>query len=72
MIMALPTFTLPADTQAGAPAGAYVPAELATAVEQALAKLTWTVLYGKFNDASSLAVGAEQLLARLSKTGQLA
>jgi len=70
MNMPIPTFTI--DAQSGAPAGAYVEAQVASTLEQTLSKLTWTVLYGKANDAASLAVGAEQLLARLNKTGQLA
>jgi len=67
MTMALTTYTFPADAQSGAPAGAYVPADLASTLEQTLSKLCWTVLYGKSHDASSLAVGAEQLLHTLTK-----
>jgi hypothetical protein len=44
-----------------------VPADLASTLEQTLSKLCWTVLYGKSHDASSLAVGAEQLLHTLGK-----
>lgn len=65
--MALTTYTFAADAASGAPAGAYVPAELASSLEETLSKLCWTVLYGKSFDASSLAVGAEQLLERLRK-----
>jgi len=67
MTMSLPAYTFPADAQSGAPAGAYVPADLASSLEQTLSKLCWTVLYGKSHDASSLAVGAEQLLHTLTK-----
>lgn len=63
--MALQTFQFPADTANGAPAGAYVAADVASQLEQTLAKLVWTVLYGKSHDASSLAVAAEQLLGTL-------
>lgn len=69
--MALQTFTFPADASTGAPAGDYVPAELASKMEQTLSRLVWTVLYGKSHDASSVAVSAEQLLAQL-KAGKLA
>lgn len=64
--MSLPTVTLAADAQ-GAPAGTYVPAEVATQLEQTLSKLVWQVLYGKFHDASSIAVKAEQMLGTLKK-----
>lgn len=65
--MALPTITLAADVTDGAPAGAYVPADVATEIEQTLAKLVWQVLYGKFNDAASIAMKAEQMLGSLAK-----
>lgn len=63
--MALPTYRFEADSASGAPAGDYVPAAVAAQLEASLAKLVWTVLYGKTYDASGLAVGAEQLLAEL-------
>jgi len=69
--MALQTFSFPADASTGAPAGDYVPAELATQIEQTLSKLVWTVLYGKSHDASGAAISAEQLLSQL-KAGKLA
>lgn len=64
--MALPTITLPADAANAVP-GAYVDAQLAEQVRETLARLTWHVLYGKSHEASSLAVGAEQLLNTLPK-----
>ena len=63
--MALQTFSFAADAAGGAPAGEYVPADVAQRLEQTLSKLVWTVLYGKAHDASGLAVGAEQLLGTL-------
>lgn len=63
--MALKTYTFPADAASGAPAGAYVPAEVAEQLERSFAKLVWTVLYGKSFDASGLAVAGEQLLGTL-------
>jgi hypothetical protein len=65
IIMALPTFSFPADAASGASAGDYVPAALAQQLEHTLSKLVWTVLYGKTHDASTLAVGAEQMLQGL-------
>jgi hypothetical protein len=59
------TYTFAADAASGAPSGEYVPASLASELEQALSKLTWTVLYGKAFDASSLAITAEQLLRKV-------
>lgn len=41
------------------------PSDVATQLEQSLSQLVWHVLYGKFHDAASLAVGAEQMLGRL-------
>jgi hypothetical protein len=63
--MALQTFSFAADSTSGAPAGEYVAADVATQLEQQLAKLVWTVLYGKSHDASGVAVSAEQALAQL-------
>ena len=69
--MALQTFSFAADTGNGAPAGEYVPADVAAQIETTLSKLVWTVLYGKSHDASAVAVGAEQFLVQL-KSGKLA
>ncbi len=66
--MALPTYTLESESAAGAPAGTYVPADVAEQLEQTLAKLVWQVLYGKFHDASSTAMKAEQMLGAMAKT----
>jgi hypothetical protein len=63
--MALQTFSFATDASNGAPGGEYVPATVAQELEQTLSKLTWTILYGKAHDASSLAVSAEQLLSKL-------
>lgn len=63
--MTMQTFNFAADSASGAPGGEYVPAAVATELEQALSKLTWTVLYGKAFDASSLAITSEQLLRKL-------
>lgn len=65
--MALPTYTLESNAAAGAPAGAYVPADVANELEQTLAKLVWQVLYGKFHEASSIAMKAEQMLGSMAK-----
>ncbi len=59
------TFSIPAE--AGVPVGDYVPVDVAQQLEQTLSKLVWTVLYGKAHDASTLAVGAEQMLGELKK-----
>lgn len=57
--MALQTVQFPATP------GEFVPAEVATQLEQTLHKLVWNVLYGKAIDAAGIATGAEQLLGRL-------
>jgi hypothetical protein len=69
--MALQTYSFAADASSGAPAGEYVPADVAGKIEQTLSKLVWTVLYGKSHDASSAAVTAEQMLAQI-KAGKAA
>jgi hypothetical protein len=63
--MTMPTFEIAGD--AAVPAGEYVPAAVAAQLEQTLSKLVWTVLYGKALDASTLAVGAEQMLGEMKK-----
>jgi hypothetical protein len=63
--MSLPTVEVNAEAAATIAPGAYVPAELAQALEQTLDKLSWQVLYGKAIDASSLAISAEQLLSQM-------
>jgi hypothetical protein len=69
-IMALQTFNFPADPATGAPGGEYVPSAVAAKIEETLSKLVWTVLYGKTHAASSAAVSAEQMLARI-KAGEV-
>jgi hypothetical protein len=63
--MSMPTFAFAGDAAQGVPAGDYVSAAVAQQLEQTLARLVWTVLYGKSHDASTLAVGAEQMLGNL-------
>ncbi len=63
--MSLPMFNFSADTAQGAPAGAYVSAEVVLQLEQTLDQLVWQVLYGKSVDASTAAITAEQVLGRL-------
>lgn len=63
--MTLPTVEFNAEAATAMAPGAYVPADVALALEQTLDKLSWQVLYGKAIDASSLAISAEQLLSQV-------
>lgn len=70
--MALQTFSFAADPASGAPAGEYVPADVAAQIEQTLSRLIWVVLYGKSHEASSAAVNAEQALAQIKAIAKAA